>query len=81
MSEEVGCQEEIDGCRHLDASKGLRRMMKILCVWSRNSTCHDPSHNVPINFLINSHYFCTCFPYLLEELALSRGVVSVIPGL
>lgn len=64
--------------RHLDTSKGPRRMVILLCFWLANYSCCGPSHNVPINLLINDRYFCTYFHYLLGEVVLSREVVSVI---
>lgn len=45
------------------------------------SSCDVPSHGIPVNLLINNHYFYTYLPYLLGEVLVSREVVSIIPRL
>lgn len=71
----------INDCRHLDISKGPRGMVKLLCFWSTDSGCCGPSHEVPVNLLINDDYLCTYLLYPLGEVLSSREVVSVIPRL
>ena len=50
-------QEVTDDNRHLNTSKSLRRMVKLVCFWSKNYSCCGPGNDIPINLLIKKSLF------------------------
>lgn len=59
--------------------EGPRAMVRLLCFWPTTPVAVASVTGVPINLLMNSHYFRMCLPCLLAEGVSGREVVSVIP--